>query len=132
MARKPLTEADTEQIVALKLEQVSVLDIAKIVGVNKNTVTKHWQDWLDQTTVERREQLERKRSEMIVRLGDVARRARTEEAETPADRARFLAEERQAWRALSTIAGFDAPTKVQLASFDAMTEEEARAGLDKL
>jgi len=128
----PLTPTKIDQIIELKLEQVSVREIAAAVGCDKDTVSKYWHQWLDETAEERREHLERHRSEVIARLGSVARRARVEAAGSPADRVRFLGEERQAWRALSTVAGFDAPTRIQLATFDTMTEEEAAAALDKL
>jgi len=134
---KPLTEAETQQLVDLKLDGHDVRTIAKTVGCSTNTVKAYWDQWLDDTLPDRREFLERRRSEVIANLQTIAAKAmqgagKADMADDMGAEVRYLGEARQAWRALSTIAGFDAPTKVQLASFDAMTEEEARAGLDKL
>ena len=137
-----LTEDESDRIVELCLNRVPVRRIADEIGCSKNTVSAHWHRWLDETAVERREQLERHRSEQIARLDSAAAlarqgavRARVASGMDPADRARaearFLAEERQAIRALCTIAGFDAPIRIA-ASFDTMTDDEAQAILDRL
>lgn len=134
-----LTLEEIDRIVELKLNQVPVRAIATEVGVAANTVVDHWHKWLDATTEDRREQLERHRSATIARLDHVAVnarrgaiRARTSSGLSEDDRARaevrYLAEERQALRALSTVAGFDAPIRVT-GSFTTMTEEEAAAML---
>ena len=143
MARKrgqPVTEDQIDQIIALKLDQEPVLAIAAKVNVDKNTVVKYWHRYLDGISEERREAQERKQSEVIARLSNVAEQARRDQKDARQiedDAARHLAitrhraEERMALRQLSQIAGWDAPVKVS-ATFETMTEDEARAALDRL
>lgn len=136
-----MTEDEIERIVELKLDRVPVRQIAADVGCDKATVQLHWSRWVEDTRPERREPLEQKRAEVIARLDSVATmarrgavRARTggmDEADAARAEAKFLAEERQALRMLSQVAGYDAPIRVQ-ASFDTMTEAEAKAILDEL
>jgi len=134
---KPLTEAEIQQLVSLKLDGCDVHTIARTLSCSTNTVKKYWDQWLDDTLPERREFLERRRSEVIANLQTVAAKAmqgvvKADQAGDMGAEVRYLTEARQAWRALSTVAGFDAPTRIQLATFDTMTEEEAAAALDKL
>ena len=141
-AAKRLTPAEVEQIVALKLDMVPVVEIAKLVGVAKNTVTERWRQWLNETQDDRRANLELHRSEQIARLDSGAGLCRQLAVEARADPdlepderarivARYLTEERQARRALCTVAGFDAPVRVQAVVFDTMSESEAQAILDQ-
>lgn len=134
---KPLTEAEISQLVELKLDGCTVRTIAEQVGCHRDTVKVYWDRWLDDTLPDRREFLERRRSEVIANLQAIAGKAAqgAANARTVDDmgaEVRYLAEARQAWRALSTVAGFDAPTKLQMASFDVMSEDEAQTALDKL
>lgn len=134
---KPLTEAELAQLVELKLDGADVRTIAKTLNCSTNTVKKYFDQWLDDTLPDRREFLERRRSEVIANLQQIAGKAaqgaaNARSVDDMGAEVRYLAEARQAWRALSTVAGFDAPTKVQMASFDVMSEDEAQAALDKL
>ena len=145
MARQPakrLSEAERERIVAMKLDRHTTREIAKEVGCAINTVTLHWHQWLDETQADRREHLERHRSRLIAQLESAAALARKganrarESSGMDADQraraeARYLSEERQALRILSTVAGFDAPIRVA-AAFDTMTDDEARRILAEL
>ena len=129
-----ITIEETEEIVRMKLDGVPVRDIGEHVGVNKDTVTRVWRDWLDETRPERRAELEQQRTILIGRLWRLADRARASEAAcTDADVARkWAAEERQALRAVSTVCGFDAPIKLQTSTFEVRSEAEAAAALKKL
>ena len=73
---KRITDDEIEEIVAACLDRVPYKETAAKFGCSKNTVMAHWHKWLDQTTEERREQMERKRSEVIARLDSTASRAR--------------------------------------------------------
>jgi len=140
---KRVTEEDIERIVELRLNRLSYAQIAAEMGMAKNTVMDHWHKWLDATTEQRRAELERHRSEVIARLDSVASlarrgaiRARANTDMDPTERtraeARYLAEERQAMRELSRIAGFDAPTQIRTTFVPEMTEAEADAILSAL
>ena len=143
MTDKRLDSEQVERIIELRLDCVPVRQVAEIVGCNKATVVSHWHKWLDETTEERRADLERKRSEVIERMASVAVaarrgavRARVSRDMTPDERAkieaRYLAEERQALTNLSRIAGFDAPTKVVTSFTPEMSDEEASKILAEL
>jgi transposase len=134
-----LSEADKDRIVELKLDCVSHEAVAAEVGCSKNTVTEYWHRYLDGVSEERRDYLERKQSEVIVRLQSVATWARQqavsaatssgmEEEDQHRAVARYLTEERQAWRQLSQVAGWDAPVRVAAqVEFETMGEDEAAA-----
>jgi transposase-like protein len=140
---KRVSEEDVERIVELRLNRATYVQIATEMGMAKNTVMDHWHKWLDRTTEERRAKLEQHRSEVIARLDSVATlarrgaiRARANRDLEPAERtkaeARYLAEERQAMRELSRIAGFDAPTQIRTTFVPEMSEAEADAILSAL
>ena len=136
---KRITDDEIEEIVAACLDRVPYKETAARLGCSKNTVMAHWHKWLDQTSEERREQMERKRSEVIARLDSTASKARKgwveaglmddEDAASKA-RARFLAEERQALIGLARVAGYDAP--IQVSSRVELSDEEAREAIRKL
>ena len=155
MTAKRISPEEHQQIIDLKLDCVPVLKIAETVGCSTATVVDHWHKWLDETTEERRANLERKRSEVIGRLQSVASIARrgaveartsyrlildraddatAEEyddiksalASSATAEARFLAEERQALKELSRIAGWDAPTRIAT-SVEPLSDEAALA-----
>ena len=139
---KRLTEAEIEQIVELKLNRVPTRQIATQVGCAPNTVTLHWHQWLRSTGDERREYLDRKQSEIIGRLDSVATlarhgairargSARMDDADRARAEARYLAEERQALRALSTVAGFDAPQRVSVELFETIDDAAAQKIIDE-
>ena len=139
MPKKPardLTEAKIDEIIRLRLEAMSVREVASTVGVNKDTVTKHFNRWLDKTSVERRDELERERSRVLTRfaaLADDARRSvtrvRADWSVEPAARwtaeTRFMQIERSALRDLSMVAGFEAPKRIEMAAAVTMSEAEA-------
>lgn len=138
---KRLTLDEIDRIVELRLNRITYRQIAQEVGCDKDTVADHWHKWLDRTSDERREHLERKRSEVIERLDSVAANARRgalrARAELPADEAakaeaRFIAEERQALIGLSKVAGYDAPTRISTTFVPEMSEEEAARILAEL
>ena len=133
MPAKTLTEAERHDIVSMRLDRVPVRDIAATVGCNKNTVTAVWSDWLDETSDEHREPLERRRSEVIARLDHIAAQCcrGAIEATDPAIKVKYLSEERRTLVALASVAGYDAPIRVAPA-FPTMTDEEARKIRDEL
>jgi AraC-like DNA-binding protein len=126
---------------------VTVRKVAAMVGCSKNSVTKQFNEWLDETTEERREGLERERSRVIARLtaiADDARRgmavARGDRTLEPADRVtaetKYMQQERQAWQQLSIVAGYNAPQRIEMSGgLTLPTDEEADkilAELDQL
>jgi hypothetical protein len=136
---KRLTPDEIDRIVELRLNRITYKAIASEVGCNIDTAVRHWNNWLDETSVERREQMERKRTEVIARLDSTAANARRgalrARSELPADEAakaeaRFLAEERQALIGLARVAGYDAP--IQVSGRVELSDEEAREVLRKL
>jgi hypothetical protein len=140
---KRVTEEEIERIVELRLNRFPYRVIASELGMMPNTVMNHWHKWLDETTEARRAELERHRSEVIARLDSVATAARRgainarqnsemDPTERTRAEARYLAEERQAMRELSRIAGFDAPTQIRTSFVPEMTEAEAEAILNAL
>lgn len=133
------TPEQIEQIVELCLDRVPVREIASRVGCNKDTVTKHWHRWLDESTETRRAEMERKRSEVIARLDSTAAKARKgwvqagfmdDASDASKAQARFLAEERQALIGLARVAGYDAP--IQVSGRVELSDDEAREALRKL
>ena len=145
--QKVLSEDEREMIVRLRLNAVPVRQVAQQVGCNKDTVTKHFNAWLDETSAERRDAMERERSRVLTRLHLIANEARRQavrvQATQPDDtmsradlwtgEARFMHTERQAMRDLSTIAGYAAPQTFHLTGgVDLMSKEEAAAALAKL
>lgn len=143
-SQRRLTDEERDRIVELRMARVPVRTIAGEIPCAVNTVTAVYQQWLDETSEERRAQLERNRSDTIARLdfnAAEARRAllrlRHDGARLPPDvraraEARLLAEERHALRALSKVAGYDAPTQIVGRFEGPMSEEQARALLDDL
>lgn len=136
---KRLTLDEIDRIVELRLNRITYKAIAAEVGCDKDTVASHWNRWLDQTSEERRAQLERKRTEVIERLDSTAANARRAairaRSELPADEAakaeaRFLAEERQALIGLARVAGYDAP--ISVSGQIELTDDDAREALRKL
>ena len=135
---RDLTEDQIDEIVRLRLNAVPVRQVAAEVGCNKDTVTKWFNRWLDETSVERRTQLDREQSRVITRLVSLADDARRQTVRVRADltaepaarwtaEARFMQAERSALRDLSTVAGFDAPKRIEMAAAVTMTEAEALA-----
>lgn len=136
---KRITQAEIDEIVAACLDRVPYYKTAERLGCSKNTVMDHWHKWLDQSSEERREQLERKRTEVIERLDSSAAKARKgavrarlldDESEAAKAEARYLAEERQALIGLARVAGYDAP--ISISGRVEMSDEQAREALAKL
>lgn len=143
---KRLTDDEIDRIVELRLNRMSVRETAAAVGCSPQTVTLHWHRWLDQTSTERREELERMRSEVIARLDSNAAqlrrgaiRARGDVRTQPdgstvvvvepnqAIERSMLDAERRALVALARTAGYEAPKVLQLNPAVTQTEEEAAA-----
>jgi hypothetical protein len=147
MTTKRMTADERDEIVRLRLNAVPVRAVAQQVGCNKDTVTSVFNAWLDETTDERREQLERERSRVITRLAAIADDARRKASDIGARRgsddtsdadlwvaeSRYMHAERQAWKDLATVAGLNAPTQIAMAGgFQMPTEAEAAAILAEL
>jgi len=138
MASKRLTQHQIDDIVERKLARETCRTIAAAVGCTPDTVTKHWHDWLDATSDERRDQLERKRSETIAHLDSIARLTFAQGVEQMnADEidkaAKLLNVSRLAVSDLARVAGHNAPQEFKVAGGIALpTEEDARALLAKL
>lgn len=131
---KRLTEEQRDRIVELRLNRHSVRDVAAEVGCSTNTVTTHWNNWLEESGRERRDELERQRTELIARLDSNAALARKGAllARTDEDlRAEglMLAAERRALVDIARVAGYEAPRRISVEPAATMSEEEAAAVL---
>lgn len=127
---KRLTQSQKDRIVELRLDQVSVTDVAELVGCSRPTVIRHWHNYLADASTERAQHLERCRTEAIARIEFVAVTARRG-ATQARDRNNFNAEtgmlrtELRALVGLARIAGYEAPKVLHLAPSTQPTEEEA-------
>ena len=133
-----LTDDEREQIVRLRLNAIPVRKVAADVGTSKTTVTQVFHAWLDETTVERRESLERERSRVITRLERIADDARIganagirDKSLDTVDRVnvltKYMQQERQAWAQLATVAGYNAPQRVEMSGGLTLPSDEEAA-----
>lgn len=124
-----LTVEQKQNIVDLRLAGVTVRQIQDQTGHSTNTVQKVWSDYLTQSAVDRRDEVEARREELILRHERIADRARLEAAKfrrkvdqesgrvledgNPSAYARLLREERDALREVARLTGADAPVRVE-------------------
>lgn len=110
-----LTPDEKERIVEMRLRGTPVREVAKAIPTTPRTVVDTFKVWCAERAVAFAEELEPTRAATIARLGRIADDARRayDSAEKDGDRARFLAEERQALASLAKLAGFEAPARVE-------------------
>jgi hypothetical protein len=110
------------------LSGVTVRQIQDQTGHSTNTVQRVWSEYLRASAVDRREEVEARREELILRHERIADRARVEAAKfrrvvnrdgvvtdegNPSAYARLLREERDALREVARLTGADAPVRVE-------------------
>lgn len=110
-----LTPDEKERIVELRLRGVPVRQVAADIPTTTRTVVDVFKAWCAQRAEEFADELEPTRAAMIARLERIADDARKayDAAEKDGDKARYLAEERQALTALAKLAGLEAPSKIE-------------------
>jgi len=134
VTQKRLTPAEHDRIIELRLQHMSYNRIAAEVGVSTRTAWKVYNKWLDETSEERKQYLERVQEAGIQNLLRIARDVYevAEEArlgERWNSYAMLKAEERQAIQAVMKLAGADQPTRIEHSGsvhidLTTMTEEE--------
>lgn len=129
-----LTPDEKERIVEMRLRGTPVREVANAIPTTTRTVVSTFKEWRIERAAEFAAEVEPIRASTIARLERIADDARRayDTAEKDADRARYLAEERQALAVLAKLSGFEAPTKVEHSGtigvdVAAMTDEELRA-----
>jgi transposase-like protein len=110
-----LTPDEKERIVEMRLRGTPVREVAAAIPTTTRTVVSTFKEWCVERAAEFADEVEGTRAATIARLERIADDARRayEVAERDGDKARFLAEERQALSTLAKLAGFEAPAKVE-------------------
>jgi transposase-like protein len=110
-----LTPDEKERIVEMRLRGTPVREVAKAIPTTTRTVVSTFKEWCVERAAEFADELEPTRAATIARLERIADDARRayDTAEKDGDRARFLAEERQALATLAKLSGFEAPARVE-------------------
>ena len=121
--RKRLTPEERDQIIELKLDRVSVRNIAVMVKTSTRTVQQVWNKWLRDTAAERAAALEESRTEAIARLDRIATDARHGALRARSDGddaavARYLDTEQRALVAAAKLEGLDLPTRIEHSGID--------------
>lgn len=132
-----LTNEQRNSIVDMRLQGMTVRQVANQTGHAVNTVTKAWRSYMADHAVIRREEVEAHREELVQRAEQVANNARTEAVKfrrveklvvnedgeeelkveregNPAAYQRLLGVELQALRDIARLTGADLPVQVEV------------------
>ena len=129
---RELPPEKVESIIEARLAGMTLRAVAAAVGVDKDTVSRYWHEYLDATANDRSDHLERRRAEIVGRLWQNANNARRmlDHADNPAPP--LTAEQ----RTLATIGEFLGMKQLNISGNDGRfrlpTDEEATALLAKL